>query len=87
ILPTGSAEEDRAILATLYHATDGESWKKNDGWDTDANIGDWHGVSVDVDNRVVGLTLRYNNLSGEREAAELSLKLPLNRSLQLQYNK
>ncbi|CAM9364792.1 unnamed protein product, partial [Laminaria digitata] len=64
-LPTGSAEEDRAILATLYHATNGESWEKNDGWDTDANIGHWHGVSVNLDNRVVGLELGCNNLRGE----------------------
>ncbi|CAM9390807.1 unnamed protein product, partial [Laminaria digitata] len=64
-LPTGSAAEDRAILVTLYHATGGKSWRNNRGWDTDANIGDWHGVAVDVDNRVVGLLLYLNNLSGE----------------------
>ncbi|CAM9674218.1 unnamed protein product, partial [Laminaria digitata] len=80
-LPTGSAEEDRAILLIFYHATGGTSWTTNIGWDTDANIGDWHGVVVDVDSRVVRLQLVHNNLRGERAAAELSLKLPLNRSL------
>ncbi|CAN0218128.1 unnamed protein product, partial [Laminaria digitata] len=65
ILPTGSAAEDRKILLIFYHATGGQSWTKKLRWDTDANIGDWHGVSVDVDNRVVGLQLHDNNLRGE----------------------
>ncbi|CAM9166803.1 unnamed protein product, partial [Laminaria digitata] len=64
-LPTGSAAEDRAILVTLYHATGGKTWNINHGWDTDANIGDWGGVEVDVDSRVVGLLLGANSLSGE----------------------
>ncbi|CAN0563318.1 unnamed protein product [Laminaria digitata] len=52
-ITAGSAAEDRAILVTLYHSTGGKSWKRNHDWDTDANIGDWDGVTVDVDSRVV----------------------------------
>ncbi|CAN0556370.1 unnamed protein product [Laminaria digitata] len=63
-ITAGSAAEDRAILLTLYHSTGGKSWKRNHRWDTDANIGDWDGVAVDVDSRVVELQRHVNNLSG-----------------------
>ena len=68
----GSAEitvekPDRAALVALYNATDGPNWVDNDGWLTDAPLGEWYGVHTDEDGRVVRL-----DLSGtwDREARE-----------------
>ena len=58
---------DRAVLVALYEATGGSNWSYNDNWLTDAPLGEWHGVFADVDasDRVRGLTLWGNNLTGE----------------------
>ena len=62
--------DDRAVLETLYRSLGGPDWARADRWLTDSSIGDWHGVRVDGDGRVVGLLLNRNNLSG-RIPAEL----------------
>ena len=59
-----SPETDREALVALYNATGGESWQDNDNWLSDAPIGEWYGVSVDAEGRVVGLNLQDNLLSG-----------------------
>ena len=56
---------DRAVLVTLYEATGGSNWTKNDNWLTDAPLGEWHGVSTDESGRVQRLELRANGLTGE----------------------
>ena len=55
---------DRDILAILYHATGGPNWRNRRNWLTDAPLGEWHGVEVDAEGRVVELDLNYNNLAG-----------------------
>ena len=55
---------DRDILATLYGATGGASWRNRNNWMTDAPLGEWHGVEVDAEGRVTALRLGYNNLNG-----------------------
>ena len=65
-----AARNDRAILETLYRALDGPNWERSAGWLTGAPLGNWHGVRVDGEGRVVGMDLRSNNLSG-RIPAEL----------------
>ena len=76
--PTPTAEEaaerDRAALVALYRATGGDGWTDNDGWRSDEPIGQWHGVTVDADGRVIALTLDDNNLAGTvpRELRELT---------------
>ena len=55
---------DRDILETLYRATGGPNWKVRHNWQTDAPLGDWHGVEVDAGGRVVSLNLHGNNLAG-----------------------
>ena len=59
-----SAETDRAALVALYEATDGPNWKRNDNWLSTEPLGDWYGVFVDEEGRVVGLDLAFNDLSG-----------------------
>ena len=58
------ALSEREILSVLYEATGGVDWKQQGGWLTNAPLGDWHGVTVDGDGRVVELALFGNNLRG-----------------------
>ena len=71
---THSAAVDRDVLVTLYHATDGDNWLKNDNWLTGAPLDQWHGVATDEDGRVTELDLTQNELSGKipPELANLS---------------
>ena len=45
-------DADRAVLVTLYEATDGAGWLENRGWLSDRPIGEWHGVTTGPDGRV-----------------------------------
>ena len=63
VFAVAAEHPDRVALAALYNATDGPNWTHNDGWLTDAPLGEWHGVTVS-DGRVVGLSLVRNNLTG-----------------------
>ena len=55
---------DREALGALYHATDGDNWSRNDGWLTDAPLGEWFGVQVNDEGQIVGLGFSRNNLHG-----------------------
>ena len=48
---------ERAALIALYEVTDGPKWVDNDGWLTDAPLGEWYGVDTDASGRVVRLDL------------------------------
>ena len=58
------AATDRAALAALYNATDGDRWNDNTNWLSSAPIGQWYGVMTDSDGRVTSLKLHENDLSG-----------------------
>ena len=58
-----SDARDRAILVELYVETDGDNWRDNYAWLTDAPIGEWVGVTTDADGRVTELHLGDNQLS------------------------
>ncbi|CAN0351243.1 unnamed protein product, partial [Ectocarpus sp. 12 AP-2014] len=45
-------------------ATQGAHWTTNTGWGTSAEIGRWHGVTVDEQDRVTQIDLNENNLQG-----------------------
>ena len=60
-----SADDDRTALTALYHATDGDNWRNNTNWLTNAPLDDWHGVTTNSDGRVTGLELTYNDMHGE----------------------
>ena len=55
----------REILETLYHATDGPNWKRNDNWLTNEPLGSWYGVEADTTGVVRRLELFENGLEGE----------------------
>lgn len=58
------SDANLAALVALYGATDGESWTNNTNWLSGRPLGDWHGVTVDGEGRVVELALIANNLRG-----------------------
>ncbi len=66
-----SANSQRDALTSLYGATDGANWEKNDNWLTTAPFGDWHGVTTSRPAEVQELWLAGNGLNG-RLPAELS---------------
>ena len=55
---------DREILEIFYEATGGPDWTHNENWRTDAPLGEWYGVEVDDQGRVVGLGFLANRLRG-----------------------
>ena len=57
-------QSDREILEILYDVTGGPDWTHNENWLTDAPLGDWHGVEVDDQGRVVALRFFANRLIG-----------------------
>ncbi|MDE2878525.1 MAG: Ig-like domain-containing protein [Gemmatimonadota bacterium] len=61
---TVSESPDRRVLKTLYETAGGANWTNGDHWLTSAPIGQWHGIEVDSEGRVVGLALGGNNLTG-----------------------
>ncbi|MFR9496391.1 MAG: M64 family metallopeptidase [Rikenellaceae bacterium] len=83
--PYDISDVDRAILVELYNSTGGSAWSNSSNWCSNAALSDWYGVSVNADNRVVGISLRENNLTGDlpidiiSQLTELeSLEIPLN---------
>ena len=62
---SGSVETDREALVALYNATDGQNWKDNYNWLSDAPLGEWEGVTTNDDGRVIWLHLGGQALSGE----------------------
>ena len=58
------ANPDRAALVALYEATDGPNWFDSRNWLTDTPLRNWSGVSTNEYDRVTGLRLFRNNLSG-----------------------
>ena len=57
------ADIERLSLAAFFDETGGGSWTTGAGWNSDATLGSWHGVTV-TGGRVRTLSLPNNALSG-----------------------
>ena len=57
-------ERDLAALTALYNAANGESWRYNANWLTDAPLTEWDGIGTNIDGRVIVINLLASNLSG-----------------------
>jgi hypothetical protein len=55
---------DRLALGSFFKSCGGAGWESNEGWMTEAELGTWHGVTVDAEGRVVELELENNSLVG-----------------------
>ncbi len=56
---------DRAVLVALHGSTGGASWTRQDNWDSEKPLGEWHGVTTDsATGRVTALKLANNNVVG-----------------------
>lgn len=60
-----AALSDREVLEVLYETTGGDDWRNSENWLTDAPLGEWHGVRVDDEGRVVELGFFANRIRGE----------------------
>jgi hypothetical protein len=64
----------RYVLGCIYFATNGimnefaspneTQWKNSTGWVTSADECSWHGITCNVAQRVVGINLASNNMTG-----------------------
>ena len=54
---------DRLALESLFKSCGGAGWERKGGWMTEAELGEWEGVTVDAEGRVVDLVLRNNGWS------------------------
>ena len=63
--PAQGTPDAREALSSFYRATGGPDWIDNANWLTTAPLGEWYGVAVDGDGRVIGLELPENGLNGE----------------------
>lgn len=56
---------DYAALVSFYNDTDGNNWTSSINWlDTTKSLWSWEGVLTNENNKVIGLDLYNNNLSG-----------------------
>ena len=60
----GELASDRNALIAIYNAANGANWINSDNWLTDKPVSEWYGVAVNHVERVIGLHLDGNGLSG-----------------------
>lgn len=58
------AQNDRAVLVALHHATRGANWMKHGNWNTNADLSQWYGIKVNDQGRVVELDVHFSNFGG-----------------------
>eukprot|EP00580_Thalassiosira_gravida_P015867 CAMPEP_0201659244 /NCGR_PEP_ID=MMETSP0494-20130426/2073_1 /ASSEMBLY_ACC=CAM_ASM_000839 /TAXON_ID=420259 /ORGANISM="Thalassiosira gravida, Strain GMp14c1" /LENGTH=1406 /DNA_ID=CAMNT_0048136659 /DNA_START=18 /DNA_END=4238 /DNA_ORIENTATION=+ len=62
--PSNYTAREHSALVALYILTAGDSWTNNDGWFSDSNVCEWHGVSCDTGQSVSTLDLSWNSMRG-----------------------
>ena len=60
-----TAKAERDALVTLFEDSGGTEWLTSTNWCSDKPVGEWQGVGVDDEGRVVSLHLHENNLVGK----------------------
>ena len=56
---------DRRVLAELYEALGGRSWKDGGKWLGPESLGEWHGITTDERGFVTEIKLCNNHVRGE----------------------
>lgn len=57
-------QDEHEALIAFYQAANGDQWTDHTNWCSDKPLSEWYGVEVDYENKVSGLLLYNNNLSG-----------------------
>lgn len=57
------AQVERIVLSAFFDVTGGGSWVNASGWNTDSDVGDWYGITVEG-GRVRSLSMANNGLTG-----------------------
>ncbi len=73
---------ERQALQNLYTATNGDQW--NNSWDINQPASEWEGVTI-KDNKVISISLLFNNMEGELPSSIDQLKYL--EVLELSFNK
>ena len=77
----------RDALIALYDRTDGPNWTNSTNWNSFEPLDQWHGITTDAEDRVTGIELENNSLSGSIPSnlgnltSLMSLNLSFNSSL------
>lgn len=58
----------KAVLKKLYDSLGGSSWTNKTGWNTDAELKDWFGITMSG-NKITSINLKGNNLTGKIPAS------------------
>ena len=48
----------------LYLSTNGQYWTMNNNWTTNQSYCTWYGISCDINNQVIEISLSNNNING-----------------------
>ena len=59
----GPDQVRRLALSEFFELTGGESWNNASGWNTDADVGDWYGITSEA-GRIRSILLPDNGLTG-----------------------
>ncbi len=65
------SSSERQILLDFYTSTNGENWTHS--WDLNQPAFEWHGITIE-DNKVIGISLLFNNIEGELPSSIGQLK-------------
>ncbi|WP_282162860.1 leucine-rich repeat domain-containing protein [Ulvibacterium marinum] len=77
----GVSDLERQALIDLFEAMGGTNWTTNTGWNTDAPVCDWFGITTDDEAHVIGVDLPDNGLRGEIPATIAQLMHLINLNL------
>ena len=58
----------KTVLKKLYESLGGASWTNKTGWNTDAELKDWYGITMSGD-KITSIILKNNNLKGKIPAS------------------
>ncbi len=76
------SNSEKQALQDLYAETNGDNW--NNSWDLSKSASEWNGVTIEQ-NKVIGLSLLFNNMKGELPSSIGQLKHL--EALELSFNK